>query len=623
MVAAPVLFEGLRAVGACSGRDSAGSSANFEYERAVRRETGDLGPGIESIISVLPSSPGREEATPILASSARSTSRAVSLDARAAPASPPRRTTELTDSQPADLTDPVPPLTSTSRPGSADRRIASPASSPPCHRSPPRGPARERHHAKLEPQTEDESPEELFQDRRPERYRSRSRSPPPVHPSTPTDRPPPDPTERDSDEEPSGTIVTRSGRRLPDHRGRHWWRSVHLQIEGPIVRHVSLTQGAEELESRRARQRREDAASTAGLRGTAEVIRRHPAWVEHSRDICARLRRARGRCTALQGLHHAGGPNPTREPPPAEAIAVVRRELALCFDDLSPADVERHHPASPWRWSLFKAMADRFEDPDTEIPFWLKQGAPMGLHAPIVPGGHFPQTAPDADVRIDSVDPMTGDDLNHGSFRAEFGDDPESAGLALVRHAVAAGFGEVFADRQSAATALGGPVLPAPLGTVSKERATGGWKHRLIQDLRVNGVNAAVGLPERLVLPRPVDLGKDLAELAAQREPGDGLKVGIVDFADAFMSVPLAGAERRFNCAELPVPLTLGRAPLHPDEPPAGRLIAWRVLGFGGRPNPLIFGRITSMLMRFAQAILTARPDLPAGAADPQQRRSP
>ena len=185
---------------------------------------------------------------------------------------------------------------------------------------------------------------------------------------------------------------------------------------------------------------------------------------------------------------------------------------------------------------------------------------------------------------IHDIDAMISDDLNHTSFRTVFGEDSESPGLSLVRQAVAAGFAEVFVDRSAAASALGGQVLPAPLGTVSKEKADGSWKSRLIQDLRINGVNSAVGLPERLVLPRPVDLGKDLAELAGQKGDADVLLVGIVDFADAFMSIPLASSERRFNCAELPSPLTLGRAPLHPAEPPAGRLISWRVLGFWGAP---------------------------------------
>ena len=206
----------------------------------------------------------------------------------------------------------------------------------------------------------------------------------------------------------------------------------------------------------------------------------------------------------------------------------------------------------------------------------------------------------------DDLEPLTGDRLNHPSFEEAYGDDPEAAGLGLVRQAVAQGFAEILADRSTAEAALGGQVYPAPLGTVSKTRDDGTWKHRLIQDLRFNCVNRTVRLPERLVLPRPLELGKDLAELAADLPEDAILQVGIVDFADAFMSISLGLAERRFNCAELPEPLSLGRPPLHPEEPASGRFVSWRVLGFGGRPNPLVFGRVTSSVMRAAQSILTS-----------------
>ena len=176
----------------------------------------------------------------------------------------------------------------------------------------------------------------------------------------------------------------------------------------------------------------------------------------------------------------------------------------------------------------------------------------MGLDAPIALGGHFPQQAAQPERRPTDLVPLTDADPNHGSFRKTYGSDAEAAGLSLVRRSVEDGFGELFADRAAAELALGGPVFPAPLGTVSKTKPDGSWKHRLIQDLRANQVNSAVVLPERLVLPRPLEHARDLAELSAGRGEGEELAIGIVDFADAFMSVPLAGAERRFNCAELP-----------------------------------------------------------------------
>ena len=233
----------------------------------------------------------------------------------------------------------------------------------------------------------------------------------------------------------------------------------------------------------------------------------------------------------------------------------------------------------------------------------------MGLATQIELGGHFPQQSAAADDRADLV-PMESEDINHGSFRVRWGSDVEAAGLTLVKKAVNAGHGELFSSRASAAEALGGCVYPAPLGTVTKEKADGTRKHRLIQDLRINRVNSSVVLPERLVLPRPIDLASDLAALQARRREDEQLAVGIIDYADAFMSVPLSPAERRYNCAVLPEGLRRDRAPLHPHEPPEGRLVVWRVLGFGGRPNPLVFARVTSALMRAGQALLASRRDL-------------
>ena len=227
---------------------------------------------------------------------------------------------------------------------------------------------------------------------------------------------------------------------------------------------------------------------------------------------------------------------------------------------------------------MFKAVLEQWSDSDAALPEWLAAGAPMGLAVPISIGGHFPQRAAVPERRAADLEPLVGSDVNHASMRQTFGDDAVAAGVGLVQKAVDDGFGELFVDRAAAEAALGGTVFPAPLGTVSKAKPDGSWKHRLIQDLRANHVNSAVALPERLVLPRPLEHALDLAELSAGQGSGEGLSIGIVDFADAFMSVPLAAAERRFNCAEIPEGLRRGRRALHEVEPEVGQLVAWRVL---------------------------------------------
>ena len=81
----------------------------------------------------------------------------------------------------------------------------------------------------------------------------------------------------------------------------------------------------------------------------------------------------------------------------------------------------------------------------------------------------------------------------------------------------------------------------------------------------------------------------------------------VLDFANAFMQIPLAKAEMRYNCAAVPQGLRRDRAPLDDAEPSLGSFVVWRVLGFGGRPNPLVYSRVASFAMRSAQALFPVR----------------
>ena len=404
----------------------------------------------------------------------------------------------------------------------------------------------------------------------------------------------------------------------PPDRGRPpWWQLVRLQRTGPVVRQAVAIQDDRDPDSEREKRRRENATCTAGLRSPAALLSRRPELTSSTRGLARTLMHLRASTSELQGLHLAGGAQPRRPPPSAASVSRARATIASALG-LDPTSAELHHPAAPWRHQLVKAVLTLMNDADLEVARWLQFGAPMGLTSFIEPGGHFPLQTAKPTRHPASLQPLHKVDINHGSFGTQHPGEPEPAGLALVRRSVNDGFGEIFASRATAEEVLGAPVLPAPLGTVTKARQDGTLKHRLIQDLRANTVNSAVTLPERLVLPRPVDLAADLAALNAGRSLGDRLAVGIVDFEDAFMSVPLCPSERRFNCAEVPHSLRRSRPPLHSHEPESGQLVAWRVLGFGGRPNPLVFGRVTSVLMRLGQAILTTRADrAAAGGASP------
>ena len=121
-------------------------------------------------------------------------------------------------------------------------------------------------------------------------------------------------------------------------------------------------------------------------------------------------------------------------------------------------------------------------------------------------------------------------------------------------------------------------------------------KHRLIQDMRHNFVNDCAAVPERQVLPRFLDHARDLAEASAMAgETGSWeqwVETLILDFRRAFMSVPVAADERRYNCCLVESPVRRSRQPLDATEPEEGTFIVWNVLGFGGRTYPLLYARV-------------------------------
>ena len=140
---------------------------------------------------------------------------------------------------------------------------------------------------------------------------------------------------------------------------------------------------------------------------------------------------------------------------------------------------------------------------------------------------------------------------------------------------------------------------------MTKPKEDGTLKHRVIQDKRCSRINEAVHMCERQVLPSLLEHARDLALLSAD---GGVVQTVVLDFADAFMSVPLAQAELPFNCCSLGAPVDRGRESLYPGEPSSGSFVVFRVLGFGGKPNPLVFARLASFAARSAQALLPTRP---------------
>ena len=79
------------------------------------------------------------------------------------------------------------------------------------------------------------------------------------------------------------------------------------------------------------------------------------------------------------------------------------------------------------------------------------------------------------------------------------------------------------------------------------------------------------------------------------------------------MSMPLHRSEVAFNCAELTDSMVLERPLLDSDESKEGRVLIWKVLSFGVRPNRLVFARVVSVAARTGQALFRTRANDPKG----------
>ena len=80
--------------------------------------------------------------------------------------------------------------------------------------------------------------------------------------------------------------------------------------------------------------------------------------------------------------------------------------------------------------------------------------------------------------------------------------------------------------------------------------------------------------------------------------------VFILDFKHAFMTIPLAREEMAFNASIVPAGIRRSRSPLEAGEPEVGTILLWRVLGFGGHANPLVYARVASFAARSGQGLL-------------------
>ena len=126
-------------------------------------------------------------------------------------------------------------------------------------------------------------------------------------------------------------------------------------------------------------------------------------------------------------------------------------------------------------------------------------------------------------------------------------------------------------------------------------------KRRVVVDLRRSGANTKSVIPQRIVLPRPIDVINDVRNLSEEgplaltrleikhSEKGEwGIELATADLSDAYQNFRIHQCELE-NCLSM-------------DEE-GQEVLVWIMLGFGFDSAPLLFGRFMAAMARLLQGM--------------------
>ena len=182
-------------------------------------------------------------------------------------------------------------------------------------------------------------------------------------------------------------------------------------------------------------------------------------------------------------------------------------------------------------------------DPDTDLPSWLRHGAPLGIAKDVTSCGVFPPAKGDPEI---SEPWRLVTELAPGWSNYRSAEEAPEICCGILDKMVSSGWAREYNSLSDITVALGGqkPVINN-IGLISKLKPDMSWKHRIVWDMSASGVNAQIRAGERIVLPRAVDLVNDIVQASAF---GDVELIG-VDISDAFHQIPLHASERRYTVA--------------------------------------------------------------------------
>lgn len=252
---------------------------------------------------------------------------------------------------------------------------------------------------------------------------------------------------------------------------------------------------------------------------------------------------------------------------------------------------------SPLHSELWDGWHRTTGDPENCIGLWAREGAPLGMDAPIPTCGIFPE------VKIDEGDFENLPELETVKEKKNYSsmyEWEEQASKEINRY-VEKGFAVVKTVEW--AQSVFGTGTVSKLACIHKIKDDGTAKTRIIVDLLRSDGNRRARVPERIILPRASDVIDMVREMVKSEDeyrrslgrmpPEDwdswGMEILMLDLADAFCHFPLRKEELRHALA---------------PGIQENQIICFTAMLFGFRGAPLIMGRLSAALARMWQTLI-------------------
>ena len=244
---------------------------------------------------------------------------------------------------------------------------------------------------------------------------------------------------------------------------------------------------------------------------------------------------------------------------------------------------------SPLNIDLWRGWFKATGDPDYHVAEWAENGVPLGMNVPIpLSNGVFPASG---ETSLEMTEEAPEIEMqSHVTNYKSFIDAPEDAEIEVQRY-VEKGFA-ILMDWDEVQSYFDRGTV-SRLALILKTKADGSIKRRVVVDLLRSGGNGRTVTPERIVLPRVVDVTKMARDVAAKNEGdnhGRTAEFVMYDLQDAFCHFPVCRDE-------LPNCLAPGNR--------SDQAILFRALLFGFKSAPLLMGRLSAAVGRLWQSLMS------------------